>query len=106
MNFGQAIEILKHGGRVARSGWNGKGMFLFLVNPAPNHDPSGVGVALGDEVMDMHPLPQLPFICMKTAQDTVNVGWLASQTDMLAEDWEQVSATPSVRDGKTHAKTD
>lgn len=88
MNFGQAIEALKEGKRVAREGWNGKGMFLYLVkgtqvdkeflrNEAafqPTEDHTGVVTFLGH-------------IDMFTAQKTVNVGWLASQTDMLAEDW-------------------
>lgn len=88
MNFGEAIEALKQGKRVAREGWNGKGMFLYLVkgtmidkqnlrNEAsrqPTEDHTGV-------------VTFLSHIDMFTAQNTVNVGWLASQSDMLAEDW-------------------
>lgn len=68
MNFGQAIEALKQGKRVARSGWNGKGMWLNLQAP--------------DALSKM----SLPYIYMKTA-DNHQVPWLASQTDMLSEDW-------------------
>lgn len=78
MNFGDALEILKMGGRVARKGWNGKDMFLERVDPYDNKqfrltetDPAGTF---------------LPWIGMKTA-DNGFVPWLASQTDMLAEDW-------------------
>lgn len=68
MNFGQAIEELKKGNCVARQGWNGKGMWLALQRP------------------DAHSKMSLPYIYMKTADDKL-VPWLASQTDMLSEDW-------------------
>ena len=76
MNFGQAIEALKSGKRVAREGWNGKGMYLFLVK----------GEYLSD-IFDPDSCDCVDSIGMKTAQDTLVIGWLASQTDMLAEDW-------------------
>lgn len=75
-NFGEAIKYLKRGIRVARKGWNGKGMWLTLI-PSCNYNPSDVH-SLG--------LEKLPWIGMKTA-DNKFVPWLASQTDMLAEDW-------------------
>jgi hypothetical protein len=65
-------------------------MFLFMVNPTPAEDADSIGVSLPNSVRDLWDLPQLPFLCMKTAQNTINVGWLASQTDMLAEDWMEV----------------
>lgn len=68
LNFGQAIEALKQGKRVARTGWNGKNMHLELQRP------------------DGHSKMTLPYIYMYTAQGD-NVPWLASQTDMLSEDW-------------------
>jgi hypothetical protein len=71
MNFGQAIEALKTGKQVARRGWNGKGMWLALQSPDKNSKMS------------------LPYIYMKTADDNL-VPWLASQTDMLSDDWEEV----------------
>lgn len=86
MNFGQALEILKSGGKVARSGWNGKGMFLFLVPGSTfkvNRAPL-LGIYPEGTEIKYH-----AHIDMKTAQDTV-VPWLASQTDVLAEDWEKV----------------
>ena len=72
MNFGQAIEALKQGEKVARTGWNGKGMWLRLVTPTETDFDCGY--------------ENLPFIEMKTADNKL-VPWLASQTDMLAEDW-------------------
>lgn len=75
MTFGAAIEDLKAGRRVSRAGWNGKGMWLQLVTASQSYLP-GLNLYC------------LPFIAMKTANDEL-VPWLASQTDMLAEDWER-----------------
>lgn len=74
MNFGQAIESLKAGKKVSRSGWNGKSMWLAL------------------QVPDEHSKMSLPYIYMFTA-DKKLVPWLASQTDMLAEDWSEILVT-------------
>ena len=81
MTFGHALELLKSGCAVARKGWNGKGMFLFLAS-GTEFEFNSFGDKLPEIVNDT--------ICMKTAQNTICVGWLASQTDMLAEDWEVV----------------
>lgn len=75
MTFGIAVELLKKGCRVAREGWNGKGMYLFLAHGEDIQSCTGIH----EKCVDV--------ICMKTVQDTVVFGWLASQTDMLAEDW-------------------
>ena len=83
MNFGNAIEALKEGKRVARAGWNGKGMFLFLVpgsNFIVNREPLLSIMGEGAQIT------YRPHIDMKDAEGKV-VPWLASQTDMLAEDW-------------------
>lgn len=82
MNFGHAIEMLKAGYKVARSGWNGKGMFLYYV-PAASYPPS---TNIAKETFGGQSVPYGAYIAMKTAQGNV-VPWLASQTDMLAEDW-------------------
>ena len=74
MDFGEAIHNLKAGKRVARKGWNGKGMWLEL------------------QVPDAHSKMSLPYIYLKTADNNL-VPWLASQTDMLAEDWEAIEKT-------------
>lgn len=91
MTFGLAIKALKAGHKVARKGWNGKGMFLWL-KPAATvkaewcKDPllKGLAEANGGEI------EALGTICMFTAQKQILSGWLASQTDMLSEDWEIV----------------
>lgn len=81
-SFGDAINFLKAGKKVARKGWNGKDMFLFLATDIEFHteaDLSCVSNLEGDLT--------LPAVVMKTADDHFCVGWLASQTDMLADDW-------------------
>lgn len=79
MDFGAAILALKAGYRVAREGWNGKGMWLKLILPGDYQIHREIDVALYDARL-------LAWIGMKTADDKF-VPWLASQTDMLAEDW-------------------
>lgn len=79
MNFGQAIEAMKNGKKVARAGWNGKGMYLYLA------DGGLLTEAIGDDSF-----PFTDSIVMKTTDDKYCIGWLASQTDMLAEDWKIV----------------
>ena len=74
-DFGKALNVLKAGGKVARTGWNGKGMWLELQRP------------------DAHSKMTLPYVYLNYPADAQNtpgarVPWLASQTDMLAEDWE------------------
>lgn len=91
LDFGEAILALKAGFKVARAGWNGKNMFLLLnggysverekARP-DNHIDQKFLEAEGCESLDI-----LPHIDMWTAQKNLCVGWLASQTDMLAEDW-------------------
>lgn len=79
MDFGFAIKALKEGKRVHRAGWNGKGMWLVLINPGNAMHTSQAGG------FDMQPC-----IGMKTATNVMQPGWLASQPDMLAEDWSVV----------------
>lgn len=84
MTFGDAIAALKAGKKVTRSGWNGKGMFLFLV-------PGSTFVVNRPPLLGIYPegteINYCPHIDMRTADGKI-VPWLASQTDMLAEDWE------------------
>ena len=81
MNFGLAIEAMKNGERVAREGWNGKDMYVFLAYEADFVTDADISAfdLVEVEVGDM--------LVMKTAQDTFQPGWLASQADMLADDW-------------------
>ena len=86
MDFGDAIRALKAGKRVAREGWNGKGMFLFLVNASTftvHREPLLSIMGEGTQAQ-YH-----AHVDMKTAQGYV-VPWLCSQADMLAEDWVEV----------------
>jgi hypothetical protein len=94
MDFGEAIRSLKAGNRVARAGWNGKGMFLVLV-PGSNGLTVDEGRPLAKAGIPIGTVfNYLPHIDMWTAQGDF-VPWLASQTDMLADDWERLSALPA-----------
>ena len=90
LTFGEALEALKEGKRIAREGWNGKDMFLFLL-PAGEvpktaiHDPRLREVI--DEQVEGDTFEALGSIRMFTADKKVLTGWLASQTDMLSDDW-------------------
>lgn len=88
MNFGEAIEALKSGQRVARSGWNGKGMWLVLVpgTPQVQFREGTPYQAAGLVQADIN-----PHVDMFTADGKMQPGWLASQTDMLADDWQVVA---------------
>lgn len=88
MDFGKALTALKEGKKVSRSGWNGKAMFLVLFIPEHHNVEAPLIHGAGK-------FPMKPFILMKTA-DNHFVPWLASQTDVLAEDWTE--------DGNTSAK--
>ena len=81
MNFGMAIEALKNGERIARDGWNGKNMYVFLA-----HEPDFVTDA-DISAFDGKDVEVGDVLVMKTAQDTFQLGWLATQADILAEDW-------------------
>lgn len=83
MNFGAALQALKNGQKVAREGWNGKGMFLFLV-------PGSVFKVNRAPLLGIYPegteINYRPHIDMKTVDGEI-VPWVASQTDLLADDW-------------------
>lgn len=90
MDFGMAIIALKRGERVARKGWNGKGMFLTLQEGSVVDGDSMRNKGARDYYSGCK-CSIAPHIDMKSADGTYVVGWLASQTDMLAEDWEIVN---------------
>lgn len=88
LSFGKAIEALKRGQRVCRTGWNGKGMYLWLLPAATvkaewcrETHLKAVAESNGGQI------ECLGSIRMMTADKKVLTGWLASQTDMLSEDW-------------------
>ena len=83
MSFGLAIEAAKKGKRIARKGWNGKGQYVELATAISYASPNGAVVnaehdAIGNQA--------LAFV----GTSGVQMGWLASQADMLADDWEIV----------------
>jgi len=91
MNFGQAIEVLKNGGKVCRKGWNGKGMYLALQRGSIIQAGSASGGVAKHLALEGKDIIQInPHIDMKAADGTVVIGWLASQTDMLSDDWVEV----------------
>ena len=107
LTFGDAIEALKQGKRASRAGWNGKGMFIFMrpadeirVDIVANNIKSlPVSVKeyysqdlLDDdgnllEIKDDDTVKFTAYLCLKAADGTIVNGWLATQTDILAEDW-------------------
>jgi len=84
MTFSEALEAIKKGQRVRRAGWNGKGMFIFLVKGSrfKVNRPPLLGIYPEGTEIEYH-----AHIDMKTAQGYV-VPWLASQADLLDDDWE------------------
>lgn len=86
LTFGLAVEALKKGLKVSRQGWNGKGMFVYLVGA--DSYPAKTAAAKGHFGQDAL-VPYRAYIAMKTVDNDV-VPWVASQTDVLAEDWEVV----------------
>lgn len=71
MNFSDALELLKDDRILQRKGWNGKGMWIGLQQPSYTTEMS------------------LPYLYMKTVDEKL-VPWLASHTDLLADDWQIV----------------
>ena len=88
MNFGGALEALKQGERVQRAGWNGQGMWLEHVLNIHSIEKCGTGKTVY-RLTHSEQYQGMPWIGMKTADDQF-VPWLASQTDMLADDWQVV----------------
>lgn len=93
-NFGEALDAMKKGYKVARSGWNGKGMWIALSGTGDG--PNGGRMTEPQHFWNQHsrafaelhgPVEVLPTIIMKTAGGQILMGWLASQSDMVAEDW-------------------
>lgn len=78
MNFGEALEAVKNGGKIARRGWNGKGQYVFLIGGMEL-----TGFVARNKFGDF----ATGALAIKTSNDVIQVGWLASQTDMLASDW-------------------
>ena len=99
MTYGEALFHLKRGAALQRAGWNGKGMFIFMrpgdvlaesFIPSVKSLPQSVKDFLATKKRDIE---FLPYLCMWSADEKVVNGWLASQTDMLADDWNVVVLT-------------
>lgn len=99
MKFGEALEAVKEGKLIARAGWNGKGMFVFqrpedwlstdmIVNKVKSL-PDSLKKYVNDyyDVTETNMIKFCAYLCMKDANDNIVNGWLASQSDMLADDW-------------------
>jgi hypothetical protein len=98
MNFGNAIAALKNGHAIRRLGWNGKGMFIVLM-PAlylPPYNTADTARKVNDRtakwIGEDQPLDCQPYIAMYTTDKKWQPGWLASQADILSEDWEVVES--------------
>ncbi|WP_260338585.1 DUF2829 domain-containing protein [Levilactobacillus parabrevis] len=88
MNFGEALEALRHGKKVAREGWNGKGMFIYFESGTLITPDKIRNLTLAKSTPDSQKYINInPHIDMKSADGSIVVGWLASQTDVLAYDW-------------------
>jgi len=93
MNFGQAIEAMNDGKMVSRSGWNGKNMFVYkTLGNSVSKDFIPKFASLPQSVKDFLQVKNAdvifhPSITMYTAQGEMQPGWLASQSDILADDW-------------------
>ncbi|MGG1071127.1 DUF2829 domain-containing protein [Priestia megaterium] len=90
MDFGQALVALKNGEKVARKGWNGKGMWIVLM-PSLYLEAGVVNGRTSKHLGQGVDLDSQPYIAMFTADKKWQPGWLASQADLLAEDWEIVA---------------
>lgn len=86
MNFGQALERLKLGSRVAREGWNGKGMSVALQAGYPDGIPANKQTAATWGLKEGDLFKCRPYLQMKCVDGTYQM-WLASQSDILADDW-------------------
>jgi len=82
MDIGQAVQAMREGKMVRRSGWNGKGMHLYL------EDMLSIPIAMGAHAGTARKYE--PFVAMFTAQHQHQPGWVCSQADLLATDWELV----------------
>lgn len=92
LTFGQAIEAMKAGFKVARKGWNGKDMFIVYMSalklpPYNTQANIKVNARTAKWIGEDQPLDSQPYIAMYNAQKQWIPGWVASQSDMLGEDW-------------------
>ena len=89
MNFGCAIEALKHGMKVARKGWNGKGMFIVYQKGYPQGIPCNKQTAEAWGMNEGDLFRCEPYLQIQTVNGSHSM-WVPSINDCLAEDWEVV----------------
>lgn len=89
MNFGQALEAVKEGVKITRVGWNGKGMFVVYQKGYPDGIPCNKQTAEAFGYEEGSLFKVRPYLQMRCADGTHQM-WLASQSDLLADDWEIV----------------
>ena len=82
MNFGEALEKVKAGYAISRTGWNGTGQFVYLISARDLQ----VGLKYGYGEYEGEPV-FTDVLAIRTTHNQIQVGWLASQSDMLANDW-------------------
>lgn len=80
MDFGTAIRMLKDGAKIARKGWHGRNQFIFLADTVEFH--TFANLSDSQDVSEVHDM-----IVLKTSDNTFQLGWMAKQADLLAEDW-------------------
>lgn len=83
INFSIALDALKRGGRIARRGWNGQGMYVFLAEDVEFHTEADISEFENAE----DGVYTSEILVLRTAQGTFQPGWLATQSDILADDW-------------------
>ena len=83
MNFGKAIDLLKEGKKVSRKGWNGKNQYIELATNISYKNADGEIININHKIMGNK---AIAFI----GTSGVQIGWLASQSDMLSDDWELI----------------
>lgn len=88
-DFGEALAALKEGHRLARAGWNGNGMFVVYQKGYPDGIAINANTAQATGLREGTICRFRPYLMMKTVDDEF-VPWVASQTDLLAEDWQVV----------------
>lgn len=89
-SFGDAIKYMKRGLRAARKGWNGKGMYVFYASDfqfGTKADLSEFNPTEDPECTEKNKVYVYDCLVLRTADKKLQPGWLASQSDMLAEDW-------------------
>jgi len=89
MDFSEALLFVKNGTKIQRAGWNGKGMWIAMQKGYPEGVKANKNSQEAYGVEEGTVIKVLPYLAMKT-DDNAFVPWLASQTDILAEDWQVV----------------